>query len=192
MGSGEQPGGSRDGPFGLEAGGEGGPACGTWRAPGSWFWGESITCLPLLWGEDDSCSSLYTDPSSAPSKGLGVVRRPSGLPGGGAWQSDSLLGGGGLLHERRWGPQGLRAGDRRPAPGRRVGPAGEGAQTLGAAPVTHSCLEAGDTGARIRGCHPGRGLGLPRPAESAEGVARAGTPPPAPPPPPPQKPQGLF
>ena len=79
MGSGEQPGGSRDAPSGLEAGGERGPACGTWRALGSRFWEESITCLLLLGREGDSCSSLCTDPSSAPSKGLGVVRRPSGL-----------------------------------------------------------------------------------------------------------------
>ena len=115
MGSGEQPGGSRDAPSGLEAGGERGPACGTWRALGSRFWEESITCLLLLGREGDSCSSLCTDPSSAPSKGLGVVRRPSGLPGGGGtWQCDSLLGAGGLLHERRWGPQRLRAEDRQP------------------------------------------------------------------------------
>ena len=49
MGSGEQPGGSRDAPSGLEAGGERGPACGTWRALGAGS-GKKASRVCFCWG----------------------------------------------------------------------------------------------------------------------------------------------
>lgn len=63
--------------------------CGTWRVLGSWIWGET-KYLHLLGQGVWSLATHCTDPSSAPSKDLGVVGRCGGLPGGGGGAPDSF------------------------------------------------------------------------------------------------------
>lgn len=124
-----------------------------------------MTCSPLLGREGDSQLSANRAFPICPSKGLGMVEAQRALEEEAPGSATACLEAVGCSTEGG-GATELRQRTANRAPGQRVGPAGEGHSPLGAARVTHSCLEAGDREATSGGVTLG-GVRAALPSESA-------------------------